>query len=118
MGTHQGDLFIRLFFALVQFHVLHYSSGVPCYFLLSLANDTHILDLAHVVSLAFDHFASKLVFMGLFVQLCKCLAWAPSGLLLVFILLSKFCCPFGGIKSLGIPFGSTSFTSSFLQSRF
>jgi hypothetical protein len=87
---------------------------VPCYFFLSLADDTHILDLAHVVSLAFDHFASKLVFMGLFVQLCKCLAWVPSGLLLVFILLSKFCCPLGGIKILGIPFGSTSFTSSFL----
>jgi hypothetical protein len=85
----------------------------PCCFFISLVDDNHILDLAHVVSLAFDHFASQLVSVGLSIQPCKCLAWAPSGLPFWVYSLAKFCCPLGGIKILGIPFGFTFFTSSF-----
>jgi len=85
-----------------------------CLFL-SLTNDTHILALAHVISIAFNHFASLLVFVGLSIQLCKCSAWAPSSLPHGFILPTKFYCPLSNIKILGVPFGSISFTSSFLQ---
>jgi hypothetical protein len=43
--------------------------------------------------------------MGLSIQFCKCLAWAPFGLPLV-----EFFCSLNGIL-----FGFASFTSSFLQ---
>jgi hypothetical protein len=54
VGIHQGDQLTRPLFALVHFRTnLHFSSGVfP-----SLADDTHILGLAHVISFVFDHFA-------------------------------------------------------------
>jgi hypothetical protein len=50
---------IRPFFAFAHFHALHCFSTVffSCFFF-SLANDTHIVDLAQVVSFVFDHFAS------------------------------------------------------------
>jgi hypothetical protein len=40
----------------------------------SVADDTHIFDPTHVISLVFDHFVSQLVSVGLIVQLHKCLA--------------------------------------------
>jgi hypothetical protein len=58
-----------------------------------LANDTHIFNLTNVVPFAFDHFLSQLTFMGLAIQLGKCLAWAPFGLLLGFTFLVDFGCP-------------------------
>jgi hypothetical protein len=80
-----------------------------------LADDTHILDPTHVIFFVFDHFAFQLAFEGLFVQLHKCLALAPSGLPLGFILPIGFCCPLDGIRILGVPCASTSFAFSFLQ---
>jgi hypothetical protein len=53
--------------------------------------------------------------VGLFVQLYKCSAWAPSSLPPRFAPPTKFCCSFGGIKILGIPFDFVSFASLFLQ---
>jgi hypothetical protein len=57
VGPCQGDLFIRPIFSLAHFHALSCSLGVfsLCFFI-SLTNNIHILCLAHVVSLAFDHF--------------------------------------------------------------
>jgi hypothetical protein len=80
-----------------------------------LANDTHILDPTHVISFIFDHFAFQLTFMGLFVQFHECLALVPCGLPLGFILPVGFCCPFDGIRILGVLCGLTSFAFSFLQ---
>jgi hypothetical protein len=69
------------FFALVHFHVLHgFLKKIPSCLFPSLANDIHNIGPAHVVPLAFDHFVSQLVFMGLVVQLHNCSAWAPFGL--------------------------------------
>ncbi len=47
-----------------------------CIFL-SLVYDIHIIVLAFIVHLAFDHFVFKLAFVGLLVHLCKYLAWLP-----------------------------------------
>jgi hypothetical protein len=62
MGTCLGDSLVRPFFALTHFHVLRYSLKVfhLCFFP-SMANNTHILNLTHVITLTFDHFASHLV---------------------------------------------------------
>jgi hypothetical protein len=51
-----------------------YVSFFPC------GNNTHIFSLAHVVNLAFDHFAFELTYVKLAIQLCKCLGWAPFNL--------------------------------------
>ncbi len=39
----------------------------------------------------------------------SCLAWVLSGSPLRFILFVEFCCPFGGMGILGVPFGFASF---------
>jgi len=69
-----------VFFPLVHFHVLRgFLNIFPSCLFPSLANDTHNIGLDHVVPLAFDHFVSQLVFLGLVVQLHNCSAWAPFG---------------------------------------
>jgi hypothetical protein len=52
-------LLAKPLFALIHFRDLHYFLGFSysCFFI-SLANDTHILSLAHVIALAFDYFVS------------------------------------------------------------
>ncbi len=91
MGTCHGNSLARPRFALSHFHTLCYSSRVfPLCLFPSLANDIHILNLAHVISLAFDHFASQLVSMGLFVQPRKCSTWVPFSSPLGFIPLPNF----------------------------
>ncbi len=84
----------------------------------SLVDDIHILGLAHFVSLAFDHFVSQLAYVGLFVQLYKCSTWAPSSLPPRFAPPVEFCCSYGGIKILGIPFDFVSFASIFFTKGF
>jgi len=81
----------------------------PSCFFPFLANDTHILNLAHVVSFTFDHFASQLAFMGSSIQPYKCFAWVSFGLPLEFNPPTKFCCPFGGIKIFDVPFSFAFF---------
>jgi hypothetical protein len=59
MGTRQGVLLVKPFFALIHFCVLCCFSRVFLFCLFpSLVDDTHIFSPAHVVTLAFDHFAS------------------------------------------------------------
>ncbi len=45
----------------------------------------------------------------------KCVAWSLLELPLGFLLLSSFCTLVKGIRVLGVPLGSFSFTSSFLK---
>ncbi len=54
------DLFLRSFI-----FILYCFSNVFLIFSLSLANDTHIFGLTHVVPFAFDHFIFQLAFMML-----------------------------------------------------
>jgi hypothetical protein len=85
MGTCLGDSLVGPLFVLAHFHVLCYYLKVfnLCFFFLhffpSLANNTHILGLTHVITLVFNRFPSHLASIGLFVQPHKCLAWAPFG---------------------------------------
>jgi hypothetical protein len=53
--------------------------------------------------------------MGLVVQPCKCLAWAPYCLPLGFTFPVGLFCPNDDIKILGVPFGFDYFSLSFLQ---
>jgi hypothetical protein len=74
-------------FALAHYCALCRSSrAFPLCFFLSLADDIHILDKVHVISFAFDHFASQLSYVKLFVQPLKCSAWASFGLPFEFLL--------------------------------
>jgi hypothetical protein len=59
VSTHQDNPLARPFFALAHFYTLHFSlKFFPSCIFPYLVDDTHILDLTHVVSLAFDHFDS------------------------------------------------------------
>jgi hypothetical protein len=111
VGTHQGDPLIRPLFALVHFHTnLHCSSRVfP-----PLADDTHIFGLAHVISFVFDHFFFSWLLWGCLFNPASA-RFASFSLPLGFIAPTKFYLPHDGIVILGVPFGYTSFTSSFLQ---
>jgi len=84
----------------------------PLCLFLYLANDTHILDHVHVISFAFDHFASQLSYVKLFVQPRKCLTWASFGLPLEFVFLVEYYCFQGGFKIFDVPFDFVFFVSS------
>jgi hypothetical protein len=84
-------------------------------FFFLLASNIHIFGLASFIFLSFDHFVSKLtIVMGLFVQPHMRVAWSLSTCPLIFPPLG-FCCLPNDIRVLGAPFGSMSFSSSFLQ---
>ncbi len=86
-----------------------------CFFFL-LANDIHIVNLTSFIPLIFDHFASKLTIVGLYVQPRKCDVWSPFGLPLGFPPPPhSFCCPPNNIKVSRVPFGFLLFSSSLLQ---
>jgi hypothetical protein len=69
----------------------------------------------HIVSLACEHFQTKFHVIRFFIQVQKCVAWSPSGLVPDFNTLSKFYTPSKGIKILGVPLGISSITSSFIK---
>ncbi len=116
MGTCQGDPLVGPFFTFVHFCTLHYFSRVfPSCLFPSLASDTHIFGPTHVISFAFNHFASQLAFIGLYVQPHKCSAQVLSSFLPRFVPPAKFCCPPCGIRILGVPFDYASFISFLWQ---
>ncbi len=88
--------------------------GFPFLSLLSLANDTHIFGLTHVIFLTFGRFASQFTFVGLFIQPCKCLTWVHLTYFLGSSPLSSFYYLSDRIRIFGVPFGLASFVSSFL----
>jgi hypothetical protein len=82
------DLFMHLFI----FCVLQCSSNVfPSCLFCSLVDNTHILNLAYVIPLVFDHFVSQLAFVGLTIQSHNCSVWAPSSLPFWFAFLASLC---------------------------
>jgi hypothetical protein len=68
-----------------------------------------------ILSQAFHHFSSQLDLVSLVIQHHKCAIWFPSGLPSRFLLPLGFYIPIGGIRVLGVPLGSFSFTFFFLQ---
>jgi hypothetical protein len=65
--------------------------------------------------LAFNHFASKLAYVELVIQLCKCSGWALFNLPFGFTLALNFCCIINNIRILCDLFGLGFFSSLFLQ---
>lgn len=114
IGTYQGDLLGGLFFAPTHFHTFHNSIGIFMSSLFpSIANDTHIIGHASIVFQIFHHFYFQLDLIGLTVQPHKCATWSLLRLPSRFSPTSRFCTHVKGIKVLGIPLGSFSFTSYF-----
>jgi hypothetical protein len=114
-GMHYGDPIIRPFIYINSFlSFTFFWGGFPFLFFLSLANDTHIFSLAHVVFITFDHIASQLAFVGLFIHVAS----ATPRLYLTYFLgsspLSNFYCLLDSIRILDVPFGFASFESYFL----
>ncbi len=115
IGTYQGDLLGGLLFALAHFHAFHNSINLfPSSLFFSIIDDTHIVGHVSLVSQVFHHFSFQLNLIGLTVQPCKCGIWSP----LRFSPTSGFCTLVEGIKVLGVPLGSFSFTSFFFQDAF
>ncbi len=116
MGTHQGDplggpLFVLTHFRALSSIVNHFPS---CLFP-SIVDDTHIISPPLVVSFAYGHFQTKFRAIVLSIQPHKCVAWSPSGLTPNFNTPSQFTTPTKGIKVLGVPLGTITFTSSFIK---
>jgi hypothetical protein len=85
MGTCQGDALARALFALAHFRALHsIVSHFPSRLFPSIVDDTHIVSFLFIVSFTYEHFQIKLHVIGLFIQLHKCVAWSPFGLVFDF----------------------------------
>jgi len=84
-------------------------------FYLSLVDDTHILTLARVVPLVFQHFAFLVDLCGVGCLASQVFGLAPFSLPLGFAPLVGFCCCVDDIRILGVLVGFGSFSSSFLQ---
>jgi hypothetical protein len=104
------------FFAPAHFHTFHNLVGLFSSSLFpSIIDDTHIIGHVSIVSQVFHHYSSQLDLIGLAIQPHKCATRFPLRLPSGFSPTSRFCTPIEGIKVLGVPLGSFSFTSSFFQ---
>jgi hypothetical protein len=116
MGTHQGDILINALFILIHFRTLHFiANHFPFCLFPSIVDDTHIIGPFSIVSSAYEHFQFELNKIGLSIEFLKCATWSPYGLLLNFDTPSLFNTPSEGIKVLGVPLGTSSSTSSFIE---
>jgi hypothetical protein len=114
MGTHQNDPMGGALFTLTHFRALRSTSHFPSYLFSSIANDTHIIGSPSIMSSTYEHFQIELHVISLFIQPYKCVAWSPSDMSLDFKTPPQFNTPLEGIKVLGVPLGTSSFTSSFI----
>jgi hypothetical protein len=91
MGTCQGDPLGRALFELTHFRALRsIANDFPSCLFPSIVNDTHIIGPLFIVLFAYEHFQTKLHVIGLSIQLHKCVARSPCGLLPDFNTPSKF----------------------------
>ncbi len=106
---------VLFFFVLVHFCVFHnLFTFFPSCLIPSIANDTHIIDLALVIFQTYYYYY-LVRFGGLVVQFCKYVAWSILGLLSGFSFLLSLCTLIRGIMVLGVLLGLFSFTSFFLH---
>jgi hypothetical protein len=82
---------------------------------MSIVNDIHIIGPLSIVSFTYEHFQTELHVIGLYIEPRKCVAWSPSCLPPNFNTPSQMITPLGGIKILGVPVSTPSFTSSFIK---
>jgi len=116
MEIHQSDPLGGALFTLAHFKVLcSITTHFPSCLFPSIANDTHIISPPSIISSAYEHFQTELCAIGLFIQLKKCVAWSPCGLPPYFNTSSQFTTTSEGIKILGVPLGTLTFTSSFMK---
>ncbi len=83
----------------------------------SIVNDIHIIGSLSIISFIYEHFWTKLSAISkLFIQFQKCVTWSHFGSSPnYFNTPSHFTTPSKGIKVFGVPFGISSFTSSFIK---
>jgi hypothetical protein len=116
MGTHQGDPLGGALFVLAHFKALHsIANFFPFCLFPSIVDDIHIINPPSIVSSTYKHFQTKLHVISLSIQVQKCVAWSPFGLLPTFNTLFQFYTPSKGIRILGVPLGTSSFTSSTIK---
>jgi hypothetical protein len=102
-------------FALIHFKTPHYiANRFPSYLFPFIVDDSHIIG-PSIVSFAYEHFQTKFHGISLSMQPIKCVAWVPFSLSPNFDTWSLFYTPSKGIRVLGVPLGSSSFTSSFIK---
>jgi len=75
----------------------------------------HIVSPSSIVPFAYEHFQNEFHKIGLFIQTHKCATWPPSSLPPNFDTSSLFNTMLEGIKVLGVPLGTSSFTLSFIK---
>ncbi len=117
MGTHIKVIPWEMeLFVLTHFKVLFSIANcfLSCLFP-SIANDIHIISLPSIVSFAYEHFQIEFCAIGLHIQPKKCVTWSPFSLPPNFNTPSQFTIPPKRIRVLGVPLGTSSFTSSFIK---
>jgi hypothetical protein len=66
VGTHQGDILIRVLFFLAHLKTLRFIvNRFPSYLFSFIEDDTHIVSLFSIVSFAYEHFQFELNKIGL-----------------------------------------------------
>ncbi len=81
----------------------------------SITYDNHIIGPPSILSFAHEHFQIELCETDLSIQLQKCVTWLLSSLPQDFNTPSQFTTPLKGIRVLGVPLGTSTFTSSFIK---
>jgi hypothetical protein len=117
MGTQQDDPLRGALFVLVHFKTLRsIINRLPSCLFPSIVENIHIID-TFTTSSIYEHFQTELnVISKLLIQVQECVAWSLFSLSFdVFNTPSHFITPSKGINVLGVPFGTSSFTSSFIK---
>ncbi len=114
MRTCQGDPWGGVLFALTHFRALHsIANHFPFHLFPFIRDNTHIIGPPSIVSYVYEYFQTKLRVIGFSIQLQKCITWLPLGLPPNFNTPFQCTTPYEGIRVLGVPLGTLTFTSSF-----
>ncbi len=119
MRTHQGDpwggeggaLFVLTHFRALCFIASHF----PFRLFPFIVDDTHIIGPLSIISSAYEHLYTELCAISFSIQPQKCVTWSPFDLPPNFNTSSQFTTPFKGIRVLGVPLSSLTFTLSFIK---
>jgi hypothetical protein len=106
----------KALFVLAHLRALHsIVNFFPSCLFRSITDDIHIIGPLSIVLFTYEHFQIELRAIGLSIQPYKCVTWSPSGLPFDFNTPSQFTTLLKGIRVLGVPLGTSSFTLSFIK---